>query len=120
MKLHLKEDYDNNVNADYEVRRKAFHDSVDDVEEQFGLVDNDISNLEQKLKQSGWMSEYDIYIPKGTQFKLGPDKWVAGDYLYQTIQIVGGPLDGLLVPFLDSYDESYGRATFIRKYCKRI
>lgn len=35
-----------------------------DVEEQFGLVDNDISNLEQKLKQAGWMSKCDIYIPK--------------------------------------------------------
>lgn len=116
----IKEDYDNNVNVDYEVKRKAFYDSVDDVEEQFELVDNNIPNLEQKLKQAGWMSEYDIYIPKGTQFKLGPDKWVGGEYLYRTIRIVGGPLDGLLVPWQDYYDEPCGRTTFIRKYCKRI
>lgn len=110
-----------NPNADYEVRRRAYYDPADDIDHLFyELADNTIPNIEQKLKQAKWISGYDIYIPGGTQFVLGPDKWVGGgDYLYESIEIVGGPLDGLLVPFLADDDELC-RDTFIRKHCKRI
>ena len=110
-----------NPNADYEVKKRAYYDPTDDIDHLFyELADNTIPNIEQKLKQAKWISGYDIYIPGGTQFVLGPDKWVGGgDYLYESIKIVGGPLDGLLVPFLADDDELC-RDTFIRKHCKRI
>lgn len=110
-----------NPNADYEVVRRGYGEPDDDPEYLFyNLADNTITNIKQKLKQAGWISGGSIYIPKGTQFVLGPDKWVGGgDYLYESIKIVGGPLDGLLVPFLADDDELC-RDTFIRKHCKRI
>lgn len=108
-----------NPNADYEVVRRGYGEPDDDPEYLFyNLADNTITNIKQKLKQAGWISGGSIYIPKGTQFVLGPDKWVGG-YLYESIKIVGGSLDGLLVPFLED-DNELCRDTFIRKHCKRI
>ena len=114
------ESYNNDdTDADYEVVTKGYGEPDDDPEYLFyNLADNTITNIKQKLKQAGWISGGSIYIPKGTQFVLGPDKWVGG-YLYESIKIVGGSLDGLLVPFLEDDDELC-RDTFIREHCKRI
>ena len=114
------ESYNNdNTDADYEVVTRGYGEPDDDPEYLFyNLADNTITNIKQKLKQARWISGGSIYIPEGTRFVLGPDKWVGG-YLYESIKIVGGPLDGLLVPFLADDDELC-RDTFIREHCKRI
>lgn len=105
-----------NPNADYEVYRKYHYCDDSEIEILFGF-DNE-SNIEQKLKQAGWLAGGYVYIPKGTQFVMGPDLWPGG-HLYETIKIVGGPMDGVLVPFL-SEDDDLCVDTFIRRHCKHI
>ncbi len=117
MKLRIKESYEDETN--YVVKKKAYYDPAEDIDYLFyDIGGNTIPNIEQKLRQAGWITGYDIYVPKGTQLKNGPDRRVVG-YRFETLQVVGGPLDGLLIPFMRD-DIELCADIFIRRYCKRI
>lgn len=118
MKLHIKESYE--AEANYVVKKKAYYDPADDIDYLFyDIGGNTIPDIEQKLRQAGWIAGYDICVPKGTQLKEGPNRRVVDYYWYETLRVVGGPLDGLLIPFMRD-DIELCADIFIRRYCKKI
>lgn len=72
----------------------------------------DIPNAEGVLRRAGWLKGGKVYIPKGTQFYVdGRDDY--GDF----ITIVGGPMDGTRVHFVDYGDgDSLSLQYYIDRY----